>query len=61
MYVTLSINDTKHNNTLRYAEFRTLYIVMLSVIMVNVIIMIVVTLNAECHAAFEDALKAKLT
>jgi hypothetical protein len=61
VYVTLSINDTKHNNTLRYAEFRILYIVMLSVIMLNVIMMSVFTLNAECDAAFVDALKAKLT
>ncbi len=59
--MTLSITNTQYNNALSYAEFRILYIVMLSVIMVNVIIMIVVTLNAECHATFVDALKAKLT
>jgi len=59
--MTLSITNTQYNNALRYAEFRILYIVMLSVIMLNGIMMSVFTLNAECDAAFVDALKAKLT
>jgi len=32
LFVTLSINDTHHNNALHYAECRILYIVMLIVV-----------------------------
>jgi hypothetical protein len=44
--MTLSITNTQYNNALRHAEFRILYIVMLSVIMLDAIMMSVVTLNA---------------
>jgi hypothetical protein len=43
--MTLSINDTQHNNALYYAECRILFIVMLIVIMLNFVILSVIMLS----------------
>jgi hypothetical protein len=43
--MTLNINDSQHNNPLHYAECRVLFIVMLSVVVLNLIMLSVIVLN----------------
>ena len=42
LFVTVSMNDTQHHNTLPICEYRILFIVMLIVIMLNVVMLRVV-------------------
>jgi hypothetical protein len=57
LYVTLSINDTQHNNVLpyaecRYAECHILFIVMLSINMLNAVMLSVVAPFLQtCYSA----------
>ncbi len=45
LYVTLKINYTEHNNALHHAECSILFMVMLSVVMLNVVMLSVVMPN----------------
>jgi len=49
--MTFSINDTKHDNALQYAECRIFYIIMLNAIMLSVIMLNVVILRGALFGA----------
>jgi hypothetical protein len=56
LFMTLSINDTRRNHALHYAEYRyaechILFTVMLSVLMLNVIMMSIIMLSVVAPRA----------